>query len=82
MSRPWFRVKRFGYGAGLPCSWQGWLVLAGFLAAVLAIASLGASWGVSHPLGYGLALLAPCLVLIWISWRKSDGPWKWRNGAD
>ena len=32
MGKPWFRVKRFGYGAGMPVSWEGWVVLAVFLA--------------------------------------------------
>ena len=35
---PWFRAKRFGYGAGLPFKWQGWVVL-GFY--VLAMTGLG-----------------------------------------
>ena len=30
----WFAPKRFGYGAGLPIAWQGWALLAGYIAAV------------------------------------------------
>ena len=26
----WFAPKRYGYGSGLPISWQGWAVLLGF----------------------------------------------------
>jgi len=27
----WFAPKRFGYGAGLPISWQGWTLTAAFM---------------------------------------------------
>jgi hypothetical protein len=26
----WFAAKRYGWGWGIPSSWQGWLVLAAF----------------------------------------------------
>ena len=82
MGKPWFRVKRFGYGAGLPVSWEGWAVLAVFLALVLAISTLGAPLSVSHPLAYFAAIIAPSIALVWIAWRKSDRSWKWRNGGE
>jgi hypothetical protein len=31
----WFRAKRYGWGGRLPCSWQGWAVLAAFIVLVL-----------------------------------------------
>ena len=36
----WFAPKRYGYGAGLPISWQGWALTLGFvlLTVLLAIA--------------------------------------------
>jgi len=34
----WFPAKRFGWGWGLPVTWQGWLVFILFLLAVLAAA--------------------------------------------
>ena len=30
----WFAPKRYGYGAGLPISWQGWAITLGFVAIV------------------------------------------------
>jgi hypothetical protein len=30
----WFAPKRFGYGAGRPISWQGWILSIAFVAAV------------------------------------------------
>jgi len=35
--RPWFGPKRIGYGIS-PKTWQGWLILAVFVAAVTGIA--------------------------------------------
>ncbi|MFN8423735.1 MAG: hypothetical protein U0470_10275 [Anaerolineae bacterium] len=31
----WFPTKRYGWGWGLPSAWQGWVVLAGFVALLL-----------------------------------------------
>ena len=30
----WFPAKTYGWGWGLPCAWQGWVVLVTFLALV------------------------------------------------
>ena len=30
----WFAPKRYGLGAGLPIAWQGWAVLAVFIAII------------------------------------------------
>ncbi len=35
----WFSAKRYGWGWGIPSSWQGWLVLAAFVA-LLVVGSL------------------------------------------
>ncbi len=32
----WFPAKRYGWGWGLPATWQGWAVLAGFLLLIVA----------------------------------------------
>lgn len=32
----WFHAKTFGFGWGLPASWQGWVVFAIYLALVIA----------------------------------------------
>lgn len=79
MGKPWFRVKRYGFGAGLPCSWEGWALLAGFL--VVIVTSGVAFAGRDPMLHQGLVLAATAIVIV-VSWRKSDGPWKWRWGQD
>jgi hypothetical protein len=32
----WFPAKRYGWGWGIPCTWQGWLVMAGFVGLLVA----------------------------------------------
>lgn len=80
--KPWFRVKRLGYGAGLPCAWQGWVAMGLYMASLPAITLLGARYAAAHPIAYVLAVIAPTALFVFVAWRKSDGPWRWRNGED
>lgn len=33
--RYWFPAKKYGWGWGMPATWQGWLVLGAYLALTL-----------------------------------------------
>jgi predicted anti-sigma-YlaC factor YlaD len=79
MGKPWFRVKRYGFGAGLPCSWEGWALLAGFLVIVI---TSGVVLAKRDPMLHFGVVLASTAIVVVVSWRKSDGPWKWRWGQD
>ncbi|HEY2813703.1 MAG TPA: hypothetical protein VGJ03_09585 [Acidimicrobiales bacterium] len=76
MSSPtyWFRAKRYGWGWGLPLSWQGWAALAVYLAVVLAPLAMG-------ELGRWIfipVLIGATAVLVWVSYRKGEPPaWRW-----
>ena len=81
MPRYWFRQKKFGYGA-TPSTWEGWLVtVIGSLAVFGVILSgpmirdnlLRAVW-------IGLGLLVTVVVSVTITYRKTEGGWRWRNG--
>lgn len=77
-SPEWFAPKRYGYGAGLPISWQGWAVTLAFIAIVGVIAFLFGN----QPLVI-IALLVPlALVLILITAKTTRGGWRWRWGDD
>ena len=79
MSKPWFNPKRFGYGAGLPCSWQGWLLLLGYMALSVTI---GVTLIDTRPaLGAGALALITVLLLI-VCARTTRGGWRWRWGQD
>ena len=76
--REWFAQKRFGYGAGLPISWQGWALLAGFL---------GISWAVSvlfrNRVLITLAIMVPvATVFLVVVAKTTRGGWRWRWGED
>lgn len=72
--RYWFRAKRYGWGWGLPCDWQGWLVLivfitVCFLAPVVCGDSLVSNVSV---------VLAAAAVLVAICYWKGEPPrWRW-----
>jgi hypothetical protein len=71
----WFAPKRYGYGAGLPISWQGWAILAAFLAYCFAV-----SVGTDKP-GVTVALVLPAAVaFLTIVARTTRGGWRWRWG--
>lgn len=77
MGKPWFNPKRYGYGAGLPCSWEGWLVLAAFLAVVVGGAKVIEDKG-----QYAILAFLSVVLLIAITAAKTKGGWRWRWGQE
>ena len=43
----WFAPKRYGYGSGLPISWQGWVLTLGFVALAILL-SVSSPTGLSR----------------------------------
>jgi hypothetical protein len=79
----WFRPKRYGFGA-TPTTWQGWTLTLGFVALLVTIVNvleLGRAGPEAHLAGIAAAVTLT-LLFIWISWKKTDGPWRWRWGAN
>jgi hypothetical protein len=75
----WFPAKRYGWGWGIPKTWQGWLVLAGF-GALLFAGSVVLPPG--RQIGLYLAYVAVlCGLLIGVCWLKGEPP-RWRWGGD
>jgi undecaprenyl pyrophosphate phosphatase UppP len=76
---PWFRAKRFGYGAGLPFKWQGWVVL-GFY--VLAMTGLGLladnDKAIPTIVTVALMLIVTGIFLVIVR-NHTEGGWKWRG---
>jgi hypothetical protein len=77
---PWFRVKTYGYGAGLPCRWQGWVAIAVYALVLAAVISIATPYEDRNPIAYAAAVGLPTAVLIFVVWWKSDAPWRWRWG--
>src|SRR4249919_3001542 len=74
----WFAPKRFGYGAGLPISWQGWALTFGFVA----IAVLLSVHFAHHTLQLIAALVPFVVAFLVISARTTRGGWRWRSGDE
>jgi hypothetical protein len=72
----WFAPKRFGLGAGLPIAWQGWAILAGFVA-TLAVVGLAFK---DRPAAAFAILLPVALALMIVVARTTRGGWRWRWG--
>jgi hypothetical protein len=72
---PWFRAKKYGYGAALPCKWQGWVLLVAHMALIM---------GVAFMLEDRPLILMPLIFVIAfapmpIYAARTEGGWKWRG---
>ena len=72
----WFRAKEYGWGWGLPLTWQGWVVFAAFFLLVIAGALvLLPKYGPAVFLPYTVLLV---LILIGVCWLTGEPPrWRW-----
>ena len=73
----WFAPKRYGYGASLPISWQGWAIMIGYLALIGLTLFL---------IPYSLIAVVSIVimlstVLVVITARTTRGGWRWRWGG-
>jgi len=72
----WFPAKRYGWGWGPPTTWQGWLVLLGYIAAVSLIGIFFSPD--RHPLMFPIGVVFVTCVLIAICLKKGEPPaWRW-----
>lgn len=66
----WFRAKRYGYGWGLPLTWQGWVVLVAYTA----VMAVGGIWFARNPGAFVAIMLGASAVLVWICWATGEPP--------
>lgn len=76
-SPEWFAPKRYGYGAGLPISWQGWALTLGFSAVAIGLAIALRD----RPMALIPALVLPTVGFLVICARTTRGGWHWRWGG-
>lgn len=80
-ARYWFAAKKVGWGWGLPSAWQGWLVMAAYLALML-------GGGVAfepkrQPMAFAAYAIVMTLAFIAICWIKGEPPgWRWGRRPD
>jgi hypothetical protein len=72
----WFPAKRYGWGWGFPCTWQGWAVLITYvglivLASIIVRPDLYMKW-------WFLCIVGLSVLLLVICWWKGEKPaWRW-----
>ena len=77
-NREWFAPKRYGFGAGMPISWQGWALSGVFIAAIMGSALLFKG----RP-AVVIAIVVPLIIgFTLITAFTTRGGWRWRWGGD
>ena len=74
-NRYWFRAKRYGWGWGLPLTWEGWTVTIVWLALFVAgaILTVQVNWWL-----YVTFLLVMLAAIIAVCFAKGEPPrWRW-----
>lgn len=72
----WFPAKRYGWGWGLPLTWQGWLLIAMYF--ILLSAGTFVFQPDQRPISYVVYTAVLSLILIGICWLKGEPPrWRW-----
>jgi lipoprotein signal peptidase len=76
MPEYWFPAKRYGWGWGMPRTWQGWLVLAAvFVAALAGVVIFPPEERITAYVVYNLAIVAAAIA---ICYAKGEPPsWRW-----
>jgi hypothetical protein len=75
----WFPAKRYGWGWGIPATWQGWAVMAAFLVLIV----IGAVAFPPHraPAIFVSYVVMLSIVLTGVCWWKGEPP-RWRWGGE
>jgi hypothetical protein len=74
----WFAPKRYGFGA-TPSSWQGWALLAAYIAVISGLGFLIPRIGW---VGYASVMIMLTVTLIVVVARKTRGGLHWRQGGE
>ena len=78
--RYWFPAKRYGWGWGLPSTWEGWLVFILFIAVVSILSVVMEPNG--NPSLFSASVIGCAAVLIGICYAKGEPPrWRWGKPA-
>jgi hypothetical protein len=72
----WFAPKRYGFGSGMPISWQGWAITIGFIT----IAFVTAAFFATKPIVMFANLVPATATLVVITAKTTRGGWRWRWG--
>lgn len=79
MNQLWFKAKRYGWG-WYPVTWQGWLVMLGYIALMFAFASTIDDDSPTREVFFTFLLPGAILTatLLRICYKKGEKPrWRW-----
>jgi hypothetical protein len=76
----WFAPKRYGFGAGLPISWQGWALVLGYSALIIA-GTIFARYSMAAFFSLA-AILTATFILICAKTTRGGWRWRWGDGND
>jgi hypothetical protein len=77
--RYWFPAKRFGWGWGLPITWEGWVVMAVYIGLIVGITVVvPPARSIS---GFAISVAAATIIFMLACWWKGEPP-KWRWGDE
>jgi hypothetical protein len=82
----WFKRKRYGYG-WVPVTWQGWLLLAAYVAMITAVAPFflrDAGQHLARALIRFYAFVIPSAIvfILLVRSRAPKGRWRWGRKPD
>jgi len=70
--RYWFPARQFGWGWGVPKTWQGWMVLDAYLG-VFIVSLFILLFGGSRNLIYGIVgMVGGTAALVWVCYKKGE----------
>lgn len=72
----WFPAKTYGWGWGLPLTWQGWVVFVAYVATVSVVSVLCPP--PRQAVGFGVGITAATVAMLAVCWLKGEPPrWRW-----
>ncbi|HAS6165831.1 TPA: hypothetical protein RQK97_002805 [Vibrio vulnificus] len=72
----WFAKRRYGWGWGVPTTWQGWMVLGSYCVALYITSSYFHPQ--SEPFTWALCIVIQTALLIAFCYWKGERPsWSW-----
>jgi hypothetical protein len=73
----WFPAKKYGWGWGFPIAWQGWLVLAVWIAVVFGgVTYIPASGAHYYFVPAFVLVMAVFLLAVWVI-KGEKTKWRW-----
>ena len=76
---PWFRAKKYGYGAGLPFKWQGWATIGLYLMALVPSVFLPNGESAISQIASLISVVVVTVIFLVIVRSRTEGGWKWRG---